>query len=65
MSRQYRDADSVSNDRNEIYDRRDTKKKRREWRDKRHQENRNSSTTESDGLKPTTRDFYEDDDEEY
>jgi len=60
VSRQYRDADLSGNDRNEIYDRRDNKKKRREWRDKRHQETRREERT----TRPNTRDVY-DEDESY
>ncbi len=58
MSRQYRDAD-FGNDRSEIYDRRDNKKKRREWRDKRHQESRRDERQNS---KPNARDVYDEDD---
>lgn len=61
MSRQNSDADLSSNDRNEIYDRRD-KKKRRDWRDKRHHDNRRVSKEVS---KPTTRDSYDDDEDSY
>jgi hypothetical protein len=57
VNRQYRDAGLVSNDRNEIYDRRD-KKKRRTWRDERHHESRRS---EKESTKPSVRDDYEDD----
>lgn len=54
MSRQDRE---FGNDRNEIYDRRDGKKKRRDWRDKRHQESRREEREQS---KPNTRDVYDD-----
>lgn len=44
------------NDRAEIYDRRD-RKKRRDWRDKRHQDTRRQQ-------KPSTKDVYDDADGE-
>lgn len=45
------------NDRNEIYDRRDSKKKRRDWKEKRHQDGRQHNQQRP------TRDYEQDEDD--